>query len=148
MSGLNIPESYNAALVQMTCRAKNWPLDKSTLYTSVSIFRDASEVDTAMTHGTYACGLYLEGAGWDYKNQCLKPQDPKSLVTELPVMQIIPIEARKLKLKNTFRTPVYVTQSRRNAMGVGLVFEANLRSSIHPSLWTLQGVALVLNIDT
>jgi len=148
LSGLNIPESYNAALVQMTCRAKNWPLDKSTLYTSVSIFKDASEVETAMQFGTYACGLYLEGAGWDHSRQCLKPQDPKSLVTELPVMQIIPIEARKLKLKNTFRTPVYVTQSRRNAMGVGLVFEANLKSAVHPSLWTLQGVALVLNIDT
>eukprot|EP00939_MAST-03C_sp_MAST-3C-sp1_P004322 g4322.t1 len=148
LSGLNIPESYNAALVQMTCRAKNWPLDKSTLYTSVSIFRDASEVDTPMQHGTYVQGLYLEGASWDFERRCLKPQEPKVLVTELPVMQIIPIEARKLKLKNTFKTPVYVTQSRRNAMGVGLVFEANLTSHEHPSLWVLQGVALVLNIDT
>lgn len=37
-------------------------------------------------------------------------QDPKVLVTELPIMQCIPIEASKLKLQNTFRTPVYVTQ--------------------------------------
>ena len=77
----------------------------------------------------------------------LRRQDPKVLVTELPILQVIPIEASKLKLQNTFKTPVYVTQSRRNAMGVGLVFEADLATDEHSSHWTLQGVALTLNID-
>lgn len=36
MSGLNTPETYIAALVQTACRAKGWPLDKSTLYTQAS----------------------------------------------------------------------------------------------------------------
>ena len=61
--------------------------------------------------------------------------------------QVIPVEASKLCLTNTFRAPVYVTQARRNAMGVGLVFDANLATQEHPSHWVLQGVALVLNID-
>ena len=62
--------------------------------------------------------------------------------------QVIPIEASKLKLQNTFRTPVYVTQARRNAMGVGLVFSADLATTEHTSHWVLQGVSLCLNIDT
>ena len=61
---------------------------------------------------------------------------------------MIPIEGSKLKLQNTFRTPVYVTQGRRNAMGVGLVFEADLATVEHTSHWVLQGVSLSLNIDT
>ena len=77
----------------------------------------------------------------------LKRQDPKVLVVDLPILQVIPVEAAKLKLQNTFRTPVYVTQSRRNAMGFGLVFEADLSTHVHASLWTLQGVALSLNTD-
>ena len=36
LSGLHIPESYLTALVQATCRKNQWPLDKSTLYTSVT----------------------------------------------------------------------------------------------------------------
>ena len=36
LSGLHIPESYLTALVQDTCRKNKWPLDKSTLYTSVT----------------------------------------------------------------------------------------------------------------
>lgn len=57
------------------------------------------------------------------------------------------MEASKLKLAGTFRAPVYVTQARRDAMGKGLVFEADLATGEHTSHWTLQGVALCLNID-
>ena len=80
-------------------------------------------------------------------DDCLKRQAPKELIFEMPIMQIIPVEASKLKLKDSLKTPVYVTQNRKNAMGVGLVFEADLRTLEHPSHWILQGVALVLNID-
>jgi hypothetical protein len=34
-------------------------------------------------------------------------------------------------LQNTFKTPVYVTSQRRNAMGVGLVFEADLANTCY-----------------
>ena len=97
--------------------------------------------------GTYVVGLYLEGAAWDTEKMCLRRQDPKVLVVELPILEVIPIEASKLKLHGTFRTPVYVTQARRNAMGVGLVFEADLATNEHMSHWVLQGVALCLNTD-
>lgn len=49
--------------------------------------------------------------------------------------------------KNTFRTPVYTTSKRRNAMGVGLVFEADLETREHINRWILQGVCLTLNDD-
>ena len=110
-------------------------------------YTDPSEIPEKLKHGAYIQGLYLEGASWDLERSMLKRQDPKVLVTELPILQVIPIEGSKLKLQNTFKTPVYVTQARRNAMGVGLVFEADLATSEHSSHWVLQGVALSLNID-
>ena len=36
LSGLHIPATYLAAVVQTTCRAKKWALDKSTLMTKVT----------------------------------------------------------------------------------------------------------------
>lgn len=92
-------------------------------------------------------GLYLEGAGWDVENKCLRRSSPKILIEPLPVMNVIPIEAFRLKLQNTLKTPVYTTSQRRNAMGVGLVFEADLGTTEHISHWILQGVCLVLNTD-
>jgi len=37
------------------------------------------------------------------------------------------------------------TQARRNAMGVGLVFEADIATTEHESHWVLQGTCLTLN---
>ena len=147
LSGLHISESYLTALVQATCRKKNWPLDKSTLYTSSTPFVTEEEVPGKMDFGTYIRGLYLEGAGWDVEKGHLVTQEPKVLVVQMPVLAVIPVEATKLKLAGTLRTPVYVTQQRKNAMGVGQCFEADLATEEHNSHWVLQGVALVLNTD-
>ncbi|XP_053555751.1 dynein axonemal heavy chain 10 [Bombina bombina] len=147
LSGLHIPESYLTALVQATCRKNGWPLDRSTLYTQVTKYRTAEEVTERSGQGCFISGLYLEGADWDIENSCLIKSKPKVLVVELPVLKVIPIEAHRLKLQNTFRTPVYTTSMRRNAMGVGLVFEADLFTTKHISHWVLQGVCLTLNSD-
>ena len=117
------------------------------MYTQVTKFMAADDVLEKPNQGAYICGLYLEGGSWDIEKMCLRKQSPKQLLQQLPVMLIIPIEAHKLKLQNTFRTPVYTTSNRRNAMGVGLVFEADLHSTQHPSHWVLQSVALTLNSD-
>ncbi|KAM9193992.1 dynein axonemal heavy chain 10 [Dugong dugon] len=147
LSGLHIPESYLTALVQATCRRNGWPLDRSTLFTQVTKFQDADEVNERAGQGCFVSGLYLEGADWDIERGCLVKSKPKVLVVDLPILKIIPIEAHRLKLQNTFRTPVYTTSMRRNAMGVGLVFEADLFTTRHISHWVLQGVCLTLNSD-
>ncbi|XP_058137242.1 dynein axonemal heavy chain 10 [Dasypus novemcinctus] len=147
LSGLHIPESYLTALVQATCRRNGWPLDRSTLFTQVTRFQDADEVNERAGQGCFVSGLYLEGADWDIERGCLVKSKPKVLVVDLPILKIIPIEAHRLKLQNTFRTPVYTTSMRRNAMGVGLVFEADLFTTRHISHWVLEGVCLTLNSD-
>ena len=145
LAGLHAPATYLAALVQAACRQQGWPLDKSTLYTRVTKVTRADAIRERPRCGCYVQGLFLEGAGWDAERAELARQAPKVLVTELPVLEIIPVEASKLRLANTFRAPVYVTQARRDAMGKGLVFEADLATREHPSHWVLQGVALSLN---
>lgn len=147
LSGLHIPESYLTALIQTTCRSKGWALDKSTKYTNVTKIRDPKEVTKRLDQGTYIQGLYIEGARWNMEKDCLDYQKPKELVMEMPLVQIIPVEANKLKLRGTIKTPVYTTQARANAMGVGCVFIADLKTVQHPSHWVLQGVAMVLNTD-
>lgn len=148
LSGLHIPEAYISALVQTTCRKNGWPLDKSTLYTQVTQYVDVQEITERPSSGCYVQGLYLEGAAWDVEKPALIRAHGRKLVVELPVLRIIPIEAHRLKLINTFRTPVYTTAQRKNAAGTGWVFDADLSSTEHNSHWSLQGVALLLNSST
>ncbi|XP_068610937.1 dynein axonemal heavy chain 10 [Brachionichthys hirsutus] len=147
LSGLHIPESYLTALVQAACRKNGWPLDLSTLYTEVTPFCSEDEIKEKLEQGCYVTGLFLEGAAWDRANGCLVRSQPKALVAELPILKVIPIQTCRLKLQNTLRTPVYTTSMRRNAMGVGLVFEADLFTTQHISHWVLQGVCLRLNLE-
>ena len=147
LSGLHIPQSYLTALLQTTCRARQWPLDKSLLYTEVSKERNPSKITKRLDSGTYIQGLFLEGARWSIEKDCLDYQNPKELIVEMPLIRVIPVEANKLKLRGTIKTPVYVTQDRKNAMGKGEVFVADIKTNRHVSHWILQGVALCLNTD-
>lgn len=147
LSGLHTPASYLTALVQAACRAKGWPLDKSIMYTIVTKERNAANIKKKLDYGCYVQGIFLEGASWNIEKDYLEYQRPKELIEEMPLIQIIPVEANKLKLRNTIKTPVYVTQDRKNSMGVGGVFEADIKTDRHTSHWILQGVALVLNTD-
>ena len=58
--------------------------------------------------GCFVSGLYLEGAVWDHKGKCLLKAPPKVLIEELPILQVIPIEAHRLKLQVSV---MYFTES-------------------------------------
>lgn len=45
LSGLHFPPSFLTALVQISCRKNNWPLDRSTLFTVVTDFADPDAVE-------------------------------------------------------------------------------------------------------
>ena len=145
LSGLHIPESYLIAVIQVCCRKKKWPLDKVKLRTRITKFTDERQVTSRLKFGCYVKGFFIEGAAWDHDRGCVSRQAPGQLIAELPFMEIVPVERRKLKSKNCIKVPVYVTQSRGNARGEGLVFEADLTSYEHESHWILQGLAIVLN---
>ena len=154
LSGLHCPETYIAALIQRACRKMGWPLDASAAYTEVTDFVDADEIQSHPEIGCYISGLFLEGAVWDRVNRCLAQpsDDDKSSSTELPILRLSPAlrsasDSASSSSSSVFKAPVYFTQSRRDAMGRGLVFEADLASNHHSSVWTLRGVALCLNID-
>ena len=102
LSGLHVPESYLTALVQAACRKNGWSLDRSTLYTSVTSFEKISDITERPVTGCFIKGLYLEGACWSVEKSALCKPFPKQLVSELPVLRVIPIESHKLKLKVRF----------------------------------------------
>lgn len=154
LSGLHCPETYIAALIQTACRSRGWPLDASTMYTEVTPYVSADEIDAKPEIGCYISGLFLEGAIWDAERRVLAHPSDRGLARELPILRLVPIERTTMpssssssSTTNAFKAPVYFTQSRRDAMGRGLVFQADLASSEHASAWILRGVACVLNID-
>lgn len=53
LSGLHVPETYLAALIQTACRQKGWPLDKATLMTEVSAISTFFALNSFLGDGSY-----------------------------------------------------------------------------------------------
>lgn len=147
LGGLHVPEAYLAAIVQTAARKNQWPLDRATFYTSVTKWQTIHDIDQSTQNICLIEGLYLEGAAWDMENRSLIKQVNKQLIQRMPLIKILPIETHRLNMSNYLPTPVYVTSDRRNAMGIGFVFEANLPTKEELSHWILNGVCLLLNTD-
>eukprot|EP00920_Eleutheroschizon_duboscqi_P033547 GHVT01080713.1.p1 GENE.GHVT01080713.1~~GHVT01080713.1.p1 ORF type:complete len:1048 (-),score=57.55 GHVT01080713.1:3339-6482(-) len=147
MSGMHVPESLVTAILQTACRKKGWSLDKATLHTEVTSFTSADQLENSLDEGAYIQGLYIEGARWDLERNCLAMQSPQELVCIMPIVRLVPVEEATSRFRNSLQIPVYVTRNRRDNCGNGWVFNANLETRDHPSLWILQGVAILLNTD-
>jgi len=50
LSGLHVPETYLAALVQMHCRRNNWPLDRCVIYTTMTNFTNPDDIEERSDH--------------------------------------------------------------------------------------------------
>ena len=162
---MHVPEAYLAAVVQTAARKNQWPLDKVSLSTEVTHWQHPGSIASLSRHPSKNAidalddidesvqgyhlieGLHLEGAGWDLNHGCLTDPSAKQLVFRMPLIKIIPTEAHRVHRINALPTPVYVTSDRRNALGVGWVFEAHLPTTRDLSHWILNGVCLLLNTD-
>jgi dynein heavy chain len=65
ISALFNPMSYLTAIMQVTARAAQLPLDDMTLVTEVTNSKDKAEFPEFAENGAYITGFFLEGAGWE-----------------------------------------------------------------------------------
>lgn len=65
ISGLFNPMSYLTAIMQVTARAENLPLDDICLKTEVKNSLNIEDFPNFAPQGAYIYGLFLEGAAWE-----------------------------------------------------------------------------------
>ena len=69
ISGLFNPMSFLTAIMQVTARESNLPLDDMCLKTDVLNTTDTEEMTAYPESGAYVHGFFLEGAGWEAGRQ-------------------------------------------------------------------------------
>jgi dynein heavy chain len=148
LSYLFNPMSFLTAIMQLTARAQSFPLDKMTLETNVTNFKDPSEILAPPTTGAYIYGMFLEGASWEMTENdgYLADQKPKELHPKLPVVHVVSIQSQTKSVAGKCMCPVYYTTQR----GPTYIFTADLKmESWTPRTrkWILAGVAVILNED-
>ncbi|KAJ1635860.1 flagellar outer dynein arm heavy chain beta [Pavlovales sp. CCMP2436] len=140
ISGLFNPQAFLTAVMQVTARKNEWPLDNLEVIVEVTKKMLPEEIDAPTRDGAYIHGLYAEGARWDTNTNTLEDALMKQLYPPLPVVLVK--SAMQSESKDIYRCPVYKTQQR----GPTFVFTAGLRTKAPPSKWVLAGLALVMDV--
>jgi len=143
LSGLFNPQAFLTAVMQVTARKNELPLDK--LVTAVEVTKKtAEEVEAATREGAYVHGLFVEGARWDVSAGMLDDAILKQLYPPLPVMLVKAATGDKTDARDVYACPVYKTLQR----GPTFVFTAGLRTKAPPAKWVMAGVGMLMDVDT
>lgn len=147
--GLFNPMSFLTAIMQVTARQNNLPLDDMTLRTDVTNTRSYEDLPGPAESGSYVHGFFLEGAGWEMgrggEQGYLADMILKELHPEVPVIHVTSIRMQERRqAKGNYECPVYVTSMR----GPTIVFTAYLKMESEesdPNKWILAGAALLMS---
>jgi len=142
--GLFNPQAFLTAIMQVTARANEWPLDQVCLQTDVTD-KELADVDEASEEGWYIHGIYLEGARWEMKDKVLRDQVLKELHPLLPVIRAFSAresEKRDCSKGGFYECPMYLTSRR----GGDFVFAGQLKTDEPNHKWVLAGVAGLFSV--
>nr|XP_031825788.1 dynein heavy chain 8, axonemal [Nomia melanderi] len=143
MTGFFNPQGFLTAMRQEVTRAhKGWALDNVTLHNEVLRYT-ADEVKTPPSEGVYVYGLFLEGAGWDKRNNRLCESANKVLFVLMPAIHIYALYNIPDKDPKLYQCPVYKKPQRTYAQLITPLWLQTIRP---PDFWVLRGVALLCDI--
>ena len=107
MTGFFNPQGFLTAMRQEVTRMhKGWALDSVTLANDVTK-HNYEDVSAGPNEGVYVHGLYLDGAGWDRKNNRLCDPMPKVLNVQMPIIHIYAVNSTAPKDSALYTCPCY-----------------------------------------
>ncbi|CAB3221710.1 unnamed protein product [Arctia plantaginis] len=143
MTGFFNPQGFLTAMRQEVTRAhKGWALDMVSLHNDVtkSLLED---IKAPPPEGVFVHGLFMDGAGWDRRNQRLTESSLKVLYTAMPVVHVYAINSTAPKDPKLYMCPVYKKPVRT---GLTFITPLWLMTIKNPDHWILRGVALLCDV--
>ncbi|KAG5675719.1 hypothetical protein PVAND_005600 [Polypedilum vanderplanki] len=140
MTGFFNPQGFLTAMRQETARANvGWALDKVILQNEVMKF-SLNDIKDYPRSGVYVHGLFLDGAGWNRRENRLIEATNKILYTQMPIIRIYANNVFEGKGQNLYECPVY---KKANRTDLNFITALHLATKEHPDHWILRGVALL-----
>jgi len=141
------PVGFLTALLQKTSRKNNIPIDVLGWEFIVQQVDDENHITQEPKEGAYIKNIFLEGASWDKKNNCLTEPIPMELLTPMPPIHFKPIESKKKQAKGNYTCPLYYYSIRTGTRErPSFVIAMELKSGSHDSdFWVKRGTAALLS---
>ncbi|XP_023298158.2 dynein axonemal heavy chain 2 [Lucilia cuprina] len=145
LAAYTFPTGFLTAVLQTSARATRTPIDELSWEFSVFVEEDAAAARIVREGGgVYVRGLFLEGAGWLRKAQCLTEPLPMELVSSMPVIHFKPVEQLKKKTKGIYSCPAYYYPQRSGSFVIAVDLKSGNEKADH---WIKRGTALLLSLS-
>jgi dynein heavy chain len=141
ISGFFNPQSFITAVMQVTARKMEWPLDRLLPVVDVTK-KQPEEIESSTRDGAYIHGMFMEGARWDIATGVIEDSFMKELYPVMPVVNLRAQLIDKADARDQFMCPIYKTQMRNN----DFVVSVGLRTKQPASKWIMAGVALLMDV--
>ena len=162
LTGFFNPNGFLTATMQAVARKhQGWALDEVVMYSEVTKHH-REDLRSGPEEGVYIYGLWIDGAGWDFKRVCLCDQAPKVLFYQLPVLLITGMQYTEkrpgwgfdaapvgTKLDMTkYSCPLYMYPRRMTGALGTYIDQVDLPcGNDPPQKWCLRGVSLLCTKD-
>ncbi|KAI5057584.1 hypothetical protein GOP47_0027599 [Adiantum capillus-veneris] len=145
LGGFTYPADFLTAVMQTTARRSLVPIDTLSWEFSI-VNRDEADINEPAKDGIFVKGLFLEGAGWDKDNECLKEPQPMELIVPMPIMHFKPMVSKKKPTKGIYMCPLYLYPIRTGSRErPSFLLYVTLKSgTVSPDHWVKRGTALLL----
>jgi len=149
LSGLFNAMSFMTAVMQVTARSNQLPLDFMTNRCRFTNTRDLADISGQPAQGVYVHGLFMEGAGWeDGKGDdegYIQESKMKDLHPYMPICNVFSVHIDDMDWEAMYHCPVFATSSR----GGTYIFTANahMDPDDDEKHWVLAGAAFLTQDD-
>jgi len=149
ISGLFNPMAFLTAVMQVTARNQNFPLDYMTNRATFLNVLDPLDINMLPASGVYIHGLFLEGASWEEgkgdDEGYISDSKMKELHPPMPIANIFSVHINQMSWEFMYCCPLFNTAER----GATFVTKVNVRMDPDDDekRWILAGAALVMSDD-
>ncbi|EFJ08553.1 hypothetical protein SELMODRAFT_185288 [Selaginella moellendorffii] len=147
LAGFTYPADFLTAVLQTTARRNLIPVDTLTWEFTI-INKEESDIQEPPKEGIYVKGLFLEGAGWDSKNECLTEPKPMELIVPMPIILFKPVVNKKKVPKGLYMCPLFLYPIRTGTRErPSFLLNVALKTgNASPDHWVKRGTALLLSL--
>jgi len=149
LSGLFNAMSFMTAVMQVTARSNQLPLDYMTNRSRFTNTRDIGDITQQPAQGVYIHGLFMEGAGWEEgkgeDEGYITDSKMKDLHPYMPICNVYSVHIDVMEWTAMYHCPVFATSLR----GATFIMQANVRMDPDDNevRWILAGAALLTQDD-
>ncbi|KNC97489.1 uncharacterized protein SPPG_07404 [Spizellomyces punctatus DAOM BR117] len=149
LGAFTFPTGFLTAVLQKTARRNNIAIDALSWDFTVLQLEDDSHVQQPPKEGVYIKHLYLEGASWDRKSNCLTEPKPMELITPMPPIHFKPVDSKKKSVKGVYSCPLYYYPVRSGTRErPSFVIALELKTGQHdPDFFVKRGTAALTSLS-